>query len=94
MDYVFAVIVGYSVILGLVAPYINAKSEEYGWLLPPAIALATGSVLWVVLTWLGFKYEEAYIWAIIMVVMPLVMVLLSTRIAHARINKREAKLRG
>ena len=94
MDYVFAVIVGYSVILGLVAPYINAKSEEYGWLLPPAIALATGSSLWVVLTWLGFKYEEAYIWAIIMVVMPLVMVLLSTRIAHARINKREAKLRG
>ncbi len=94
MDYVFAVIVGYSVILGLVAPYINAKSEEYGWLLPPAIALATGSVLWVVLTWLGFKYEEAYIWAIIMVVMPLVMVLLSTRIAHARITKREAKLRG
>ncbi|CAB4547058.1 MAG: hypothetical protein F2529_04620 [Actinobacteria bacterium] len=94
MDYVFAVIVGYSVILGLVAPYINAKSEEYGWLLPPAIALATGSILWVVLTWLGFKYEEAYIWAIIMVVMPLVMVLLSTRIAHARINKREAKLRG
>jgi uncharacterized membrane protein YeaQ/YmgE (transglycosylase-associated protein family) len=93
MDYVFAVIVGYSVILGLVAPYINAKSEEYGWLLPPAIALATGSILWVVLTWLGFKYEEAYIWAIIMVVMPLVMVLLSTRIAHARINKREAKLR-
>jgi uncharacterized membrane protein YeaQ/YmgE (transglycosylase-associated protein family) len=94
MDYVFAVIVGYSVILGLVAPYINAKSEEYGWLLPPAIALATGSILWVVLTWLGFKYEEAYIWAIIMVVMPLVMVLLSTRIAHARITKREAKLRG
>lgn len=94
MDYVFAVIVGYSVILGLVAPYINAKSEEYGWLLPPAIALATGSILWVVLTWLGFKYEEAYIWAIIMVVMPLVMVLLSTRIAHTRINKREAKLRG
>jgi Na+/H+-dicarboxylate symporter len=94
MDYVFAVIVGYSVILGLVAPYINAKSEEYGWLLPPAIALATGSILWIVLTWLSFKYEEAYIWAIIMVVMPLVMVLLSTRIAHARINKREAKLRG
>jgi uncharacterized membrane protein YeaQ/YmgE (transglycosylase-associated protein family) len=94
MDYVFAVIVGYSVILGLVAPYINAKSEEYGWLLPPAIALATGSFFWVVLTWLGFKYEEAYIWAIIMVVMPLVMVLLSTRIAHARITKREAKLRG
>jgi peptidoglycan/LPS O-acetylase OafA/YrhL len=94
MDYVFAVIVGYSVILGLVAPYINAKSEEYGWVLPPAIALATGSVLWIVLTWLGFKYEEGYIWAIVMVIMPLVMVVLSTRIAHARISKREEKLRG
>lgn len=93
MDYVYAVIVAYAAILGLVAPYINAKSEEYGWLLPPAIALVTGGLLWAGLTWLGFKYDEAYIWAIIMVLMPLVMVVLSSRIAHARANQREEKLR-
>jgi uncharacterized membrane protein YeaQ/YmgE (transglycosylase-associated protein family) len=93
MDYVFAVIVGYAAILGLVAPYINARSEEHGWLLPPAIAMVVGSILWSALTWLGFKYEEAYIWAIIMVVMPLVMVFFSSRISHKRASEREAKLR-
>jgi uncharacterized membrane protein YeaQ/YmgE (transglycosylase-associated protein family) len=93
MDYVFAVIVGYAAVLGLVAPYINARSQEYGWLLPPAIAMVAGSILWAGLTWLGFKYEEAYIWAIIMVAMPAVMVLVSTRIAHSRVTKREEKLR-
>jgi uncharacterized membrane protein YeaQ/YmgE (transglycosylase-associated protein family) len=93
MDYVFALIVGYAAILGLVAPYINAQSEEHGWLLPPAIAMVAGSILWSGLTWLGFKYEEAYIWAIIMVVMPLVMVVFSSRIAQNRIHQREEKLR-
>lgn len=93
MDYVFAVIAGYSIILGLVAPYLSAKSDEYGWLLPPAIAMVTGGILWAVLTWLGFKYEEAYIWAIIMILMPAVMVVVSSRIAHFRIAKREEKLR-
>ena len=94
MDFSFAVIAFYAAILGLVAPYIYARSEEYGALLPPAIALAVGSVLWGALTWLGFKYTEGYIWVIIMVVMPLVMVFVSSRLAHSRIKMREAKLRG
>ncbi|MFM5951023.1 MAG: hypothetical protein ACKOOE_00210 [Micrococcales bacterium] len=92
MDYAFSVIVFYAIILGMVAPYIYARSEEYGALLPPAIALAVGSVLWGVLTWLGFKYTEGYIWVIVMVAMPLAMVILSSRLAHARIRAREEKL--
>jgi hypothetical protein len=55
--------------------------------------MVAGSILWAGLTWLGFKYEEAYIWAIIMVAMPGVMVLVSTRIAHSRVTKREEQLR-
>ncbi len=93
MEFSFAVIAFYAAILGLVAPYIYARSEEYGALLPPAIAMAIGSVLWAGLTWLGFKYTEGYIWVIIMVVMPLVMIVVSSRLAHARIQAREEKLR-
>ena len=93
MEFSFAVIAFYAAILGLVAPYIYARSEEYGALLPPAIAMAIGSVLWAGLTWLGFKYTEGYIWVIIMVVMPLVMIVVSIRLAHARIQAREEKLR-
>lgn len=94
MEFSFAVIIGYAAILGLVAPYLNAGSKEIGGLLPPSISIAVGSVLWVALTWLGFKYEEAYIWSIIMVIMPLVMVIFASRISNSRILKREAKLRG
>ena len=93
MDFSFAIIIFYAAILGLVAPYIYARSEEYGSLLPPAIALSVGSVLWAVLTWLGFQYTDGYIWVIIMVVMPVVMVFVSSRLAHARIKAREEKLR-
>ena len=94
MEFSFAVIAFYAAILGLVAPYIYARSEEYGALLPVAVAMVVGSVLWAALTWLGFKYTEGYIWVIIMVVMPLVMVFVSSRLAHSRIKTREAKLRG
>lgn len=94
MDFAFGVIAFYAAILGLVAPYIFARSEEYGALLPPAIAMVAGSFLWVLLTWLGFKYTEGYIWVIIMLLMPAVMVIFSSRLAHARIRAREEKLRS
>ncbi|MFM2384161.1 MAG: hypothetical protein RL166_35 [Actinomycetota bacterium] len=94
MEFSFAIIAFYAAILGLVAPYIYARSEEYGALLPPAIAMVVGSVLWALLTWLGFKYDEAYIWVIIMVLMPAAMIVVSSRLAHSRIRTREAKLRG
>ena len=30
----------------------------------------TGSALWLLLTWFGFRYEEAWIWFIVMLTMP------------------------
>jgi ABC-type transport system involved in cytochrome bd biosynthesis fused ATPase/permease subunit len=83
------IILGYAAVLGLVAPYLSTKTNEYGVLLPPAIAAIFGSVLWIVLTWVGFKYEEAWIWIIIMVLMPVAMIIVSSRVAHARIKARE-----
>lgn len=83
------IILGYAAILGLVAPYLTTKSDEYGVLVPPTIAAIAGSVLWIILTWVGFKYEEAWIWVIIMVAMPVVMIIVSQRIAAARVHARE-----
>lgn len=85
-----AIILGYSVILGLVAPYLTTRGGEYGVFVPPAVAAVAGSLLWIVLTFVGFKYEEAWIWIIIMVAMPVVMILVSSRIAAHRIKAREA----
>jgi len=90
----YLVIVFYAAILGLVAPYLHAKSDEYGVLLAPAIAFITGSIFWAGLTWLGFKYSDAYIWLIVMLLMPAAMVVISSRIGHARQRAREEKLRG
>lgn len=83
------IILGYAAILGLVAPYLTTKSDEYGVLVPPTIAAIAGSVLWIILTWVGFKYEEAWIWVIIMVAMPVVMIIVSQRIAAARVHARD-----
>jgi hypothetical protein len=66
-------IVFYAAILGLVAPYVQIGSDRYGSLVPPAIGLASGSVLWLLLTWLGFGYTDAWIWSIVMLGMPVAM---------------------
>jgi hypothetical protein len=71
MEFLF--IVFYTTILGLVAPYVQIGSDRYGVLVPPAIGLATGSVLWILLTWLGFSYIDGWIWTIVMVSMPIAM---------------------
>lgn len=84
------IILIYAAILGLVAPYLTTQSREYGVLLPPAASAVVGSVLWIALTWLGFKHEEAWIWIIVMAVMPAAMVIVSQRVAAHRRKLREA----
>jgi uncharacterized membrane protein YeaQ/YmgE (transglycosylase-associated protein family) len=82
MEFLF--IVFYAVILGLVAPYVTIKSDKYGSLVPPTIALAGGSVLWILLTWFGFPYTEGWIWSIVMIAMPVIMFFGSKRLEQLR----------
>jgi uncharacterized membrane protein YeaQ/YmgE (transglycosylase-associated protein family) len=71
MEFLF--IVFYAVILGLVAPYVQIGSDRYGILVPPVIGLASGAVVWILLTWLGFGYTDGWIWSIVMLTMPVAM---------------------
>ena len=71
MEFLF--IVFYASILGLVAPYVTLGSDRYGILVPPTIGLLAGSVLWILLTWLGFGYTDGWIWSIVMLSMPVAM---------------------
>lgn len=81
------VIVAYAAILALVAPFVMPKSEHFGNLVPGALALTSGSVLWLLLTWFGFRYDEAWIWMIVMLLMPV-----ATMFGTAYIRKtREAE---
>ena len=63
----------YAVLLGLVAPYVGLASEHYGSYVPTALAVVSGSVLWMVGTWSGLHYDQAWIWLIVMLGMPAAM---------------------
>jgi hypothetical protein len=78
MNFVFGLLevvflVAYAVILGLVSPYVGLKSEKYGSLVPAAVAFAFGSLLWIILTWVGMSHTDGWIWIIVMVAMPAAM---------------------
>ena len=63
-------IVIYALILGLVAPYIGVKSDHYGSLVPTALGVISGSLLWIIGTWAGLHYDQVWIWLIVMLGMP------------------------
>jgi len=56
----FLIIIAYSAILAMVGPFVLAKSDHYGKLVPVSIALVAGSALWLILTWVGFSYSSAW----------------------------------
>ena len=64
------IILVYAAILALVAPFVLPEGDRYGKFVPSGLALTSGSVLWLLLTWLGFHYDEAWIWFIVMLGMP------------------------
>lgn len=88
----FLVILAYSGILALVAPFVLPKSEHYGKLLPTGIALIAGSALWLLLTWLGFHYDEAWIWFIVMLGMPAAGYFGTRAIDERRVRAEESEL--
>lgn len=77
-------IVIYAGILGLVAPYVGVKSEHYGSYVPTALAVTSGSVLWILLTWVGMPHDQVWIWLIVMLGMPASMWFVSNVIAARR----------
>lgn len=66
------VIALYGLLLALVAPFVLPPSDHYGKAVPAAISLVSGSIIWLVLTWLGFDYQSAWIWFAVMLGMPAV----------------------
>lgn len=69
-----AFILIYGSLLGLMAPYLLSGKENFGVLLAPAIALIFGFATWTIMTWLGFKYNDGWIWAVTMLGMPFAMI--------------------
>jgi hypothetical protein len=92
MEFLF--IVFFAAVLALVAPAVNINSDRYGSFVPTAIALATGSLLWILLTVLGFGYTDGWIWSIVMLSMPAAMYFGSKLLASKRQKQDELWLLG
>jgi len=78
------IILIYAAILGLAAPYVNVRSLDYGQLVPSAIALASGAVVWVILLWSNLGATNALTWILVMVAMPVAMAIGANRLAKRR----------
>jgi hypothetical protein len=65
----------YAALLTAVTPYVRGDQENYGVLIPGAMAISTGAVVWSVLTWLGLSDTDGWIWGLTMVLMPIGMAL-------------------
>jgi len=92
MEFLF--IVFYAAVLALVAPAVKISSDRYGSFVPTAIALATGSFIWILLTVLGFGYTDGWIWTIVMLSMPAAMYFGSKFLASKRQEQDELWLLG
>ena len=86
------VVILYIAILALVAPFVIPKKDQFGNLVPAGIAAVTGGLLWLILTWAGFHYDEAWIWFIVMLGMPAAMYFGSIYLANNRQKLEEAEL--
>jgi hypothetical protein len=48
--------------IGLLWRYIVPGRETYGVVLLPSIAAAVTAIVWVALTWVGWKFDGGWIW--------------------------------
>jgi hypothetical protein len=90
MDYIVfldvAFLAVYGAILGLVAPYVGVTSHRYHVVVPGAIAISFGALLFGALTWTGLSYTEPWIWLIVMLTMPVAMWFGAKRLDAHRAN--------
>ena len=93
MELLFIALFG--AIIGLVAHFALPAREATGEVLIPAISTAAAAIIWVVLTWIGFAYDEPWIWLITLVSTALTAVaanLLFARVRRAKDNELLVKL--
>lgn len=85
-----AFIVIYGALVALVMPYIIGPSEHVGALVPGAISIGWGAVLWGILTWTSLPYNDPWIWVITMCTMPVVLIVGTKQLEKRRVAAEAA----
>lgn len=78
----------YAALLGLVSPYVGLKDERYGILVPAGFATVIGGLLWAGLYLLGLTDQNALLWIIVMLAMPLGGWVGTNQLARIRSHKK------
>jgi quaternary ammonium compound-resistance protein SugE len=81
--------------IGLLFRYIVPGRDTYGLVLLPSIAAAATAIVWVILTWVGWKFDGGWIWVASLAVggvISLVLALLLPRSRHTNDQELLARL--
>jgi hypothetical protein len=78
--------------IGLAARYALPGRDAYGLALVPAIAAAVTAVVWVGLTWLGWKFDGGWIWVVSLAAAAVISLVLTLVVPRIRTANDETKL--
>ncbi len=95
MELLFIVLIG--VLAGLVGRVTLPRHQLLGVVLLPAIGGAAGAVVWVALTWAGWKWDGGWIWVVTIAAMLLSVTAAALLVGRARAaadDRRFAELAG
>ncbi len=90
MELLFVTLIAF--IIGLGARYALPGRDTYGVVLVPAIAAAVTAVVWVGLTWLGWKFDGGWIWLVSLAAGGVISLVLTLTVPRLRRNRDDTML--
>jgi NADH:ubiquinone oxidoreductase subunit 6 (subunit J) len=90
MELLFVTLIGFGI--GLGARYALPGRDTYGVALIPAIAGAVTAIVWVGLTWLGWKFDGGWIWVVSLAAGGVISLILALTVPRQRRGSDEAML--
>ena len=82
MEFLFVTLISFCI--GLGARYALPGRDTYGVVLLPAIAAAVSAIVWVGLTWLGWKFDGGWIWVVSLAAGAVVSLVLALTVPRQR----------
>jgi predicted Kef-type K+ transport protein len=90
MELLFVTLIAFCI--GLAVRYALPGRDTYGLALLPAIAAVATAIVWVGLTWLGWKFDGGWIWALSLAVGAVVSLILALTVPRLRRGRDETML--
>jgi hypothetical protein len=90
MELLFVTLISF--IIGLGTRYALPGRDTYGVALLPAIAAAVTAIIWVGLTWLGWKFDGGWIWVVSLAAGAVISLVLALTVPRLRRRNDESML--